>query len=326
MKFSANQNRNGTILLALASIIWGSSFVPQRVAMQHMHPFTFTATRFLLGAITLLPLLLFLNHDKSKNPDNPSKKTDQKMYLKAGLLCGGLLFMAVSFQQYGMQTTEAGKAGFLSSMYVVIVPLLGFFIGKRVRKAVWLGVLLAVAGVYLLSFTNQLRIERGDLIVLMGTVFWAAHILMLDRFLPEVDGLSLAIMQFLVAGIIALGAALIIDKPELTQIRDGLWTILYSGIVVVGGGYTLQVLGQKSIHPTIAAIVMSTESVFAVFFGWILLGENLSGRELAGCALMFIAVLVAQLPVFGSKSPRKPNYPSLPADINEIESSQQTRD
>ncbi len=198
MKFSANQNRNGTILLALASIIWGSSFVPQRVAMQHMHPFTFTATRFLLGAITLLPLLLFLNHDKSKNPDNPSKKTDQKMYLKAGLLCGGLLFMAVSFQQYGMQTTEAGKAGFLSSMYVVMVPLLGFFIGKRVRKAVWLGVLLAVAGVYLLSFTNQLRIERGDLIVLMGTVFWAAHILMLDRFLPEVDGLSLAIMQFLV--------------------------------------------------------------------------------------------------------------------------------
>jgi len=299
MKASRNKNTRGTVLLVFASIIWGSSFVPQRVAMQHMQPFTFTAARFLLGVTVLLPILMVLKSGRKKDPDKTSEKVPLKTYLTAGGVCGSLLFMAVSFQQFGMQTTDAGKAGFISSMYVVVVPLLGLITGRRVRKTVWLGVLLAVAGVYLLSFTSQLRIERGDLIVLMGTVFWAAHILMLDRFLAEVDGLSLAVLQFLAAGLIALAAALLIEKPEIAQIQPGVWTILYSGIVVVGGGYTLQALGQKSIHPTVAAIIMSTEAVFAVFFGWALLGEHLSIRELAGCVLMFAAVIAAQMPGFG---------------------------
>ncbi len=318
MKSGRNQNNHGTILLVLASIIWGSSFVPQRVAMQHMLPFTFTAARFLLGVIVLLPIFFALKRVKRKGTGSTNEKSDLKTYLRAGLMCGGLLFMAVSFQQFGMQTTEAGKAGFISSMYVVMVPLLGFFIGRRVRKTVWLGVLLAVIGVYLLSFTNQLRIERGDLIVLMGTIFWAAHILMLDHFLSKVDGLSLAIMQFFVAGTIALAAMMLVEKPEFSQVQSGLWTILYSGMVVVGGGYTLQVLGQKSIHPTIAAIIMSTESVFAVFFGWILLGEHLTGRELAGCVLMFAAVLVAQMPGNGRIFQQKTTRPALSPDDNEL--------
>ena len=308
MKASRTKNTRGTVLLMFASIIWGSSFVPQRVAMQHMQPFTFTAARFILGVIVLLPILMVLKSGGKKDPDKTSVKVPLKTYLTAGGVCGGLLFMAVSFQQFGMQTTDAGKAGFISSMYVVVVPLLGLMTGRRARKTVWLGVLLAVAGVYLLSFTSQLRIERGDLVVLMGTVFWAAHILMLDRFLSEVDGLSLAVLQFLAAGLIALASALLIEKPEIAQIQPGLWTILYSGIVVVGGGYTLQALGQKSIHPTVAAIIMSTEAVFAVFFGWALLGEHLSIRELAGCVLMFAAVIAAQMPGFwGFFSPKLAN-------------------
>lgn len=308
MKASRTKNTRGTVLLMFASIIWGSSFVPQRVAMQHMQPFTFTAARFILGVIVLLPILMVLKSGGKKDPDKTSVKVPLKTYLTAGGVCGGLLFMAVSFQQFGMQTTDAGKAGFISSMYVVVVPLLGLMTGRRARKTVWLGVLLAVAGVYLLSFTSQLRIERGDLVVLMGTVFWAAHILMLDRFLSEVDGLSLAVLQFLAAGLIALASALLIEKPEIAQIQPGLWTILYSGIVVVGGGYTLQALGQKSIHPTVAAIIMSTEAVFAVFFGWALLGEHLSIRELAGCVLMFEAVIAAQMPGFwGFFSPKLAN-------------------
>ncbi|HOE35553.1 MAG: DMT family transporter [Chloroflexi bacterium] len=284
--------RNGSFILLLTSIIWGSSFVPQRVAMESMRPFTYTAARFLLGAAVLLPVLFLRNRTKQTE----SRAADLKTYLFAGLLCGSLLFLGVSFQQTGIQYTEAGKAGFISALYVVLVPLLGIPLGKRANSTVWLGVLLAVAGVYLLSFTNQFRIERGDLFVLMGTLFWAAHILTLDRFLPKVDGLALAIMQFFAAGFLALIAALIFEKPHLAQLSAGLWTILYSGILVVGGGYTLQVLGQKSVHPTIAALIMSTESVFAVLFGWILLGELLSLREITGCAVMFAAVVIAQLP------------------------------
>ena len=306
MKASRNKNTRGTVLLVITSIIWGSSFVPQRVAMQHMQPFTFTAARFLLGVTVLLPILMVLKSGRKKDPDKTSEKVPLKTYLTAGGVCGSLLFMAVSFQQFGMQTTDAGKAGFISSMYVVVVPLLGLITGRRARKTVWLEVLLAVAGVYLLSFTSQLRIERGDLIVLMGTVFWAAHILMLDRYLSEVDGLRLAVLQFLAAGLIALATALLIEKPEIAQIQPGVWTIFYSGIVVVGGGYTLQALGQKSIHPTVAAIIMSTEAVFAVFFGWALLGEHLSIRELAGCVLMFAAVIAAQMPGFGGFFSPKP--------------------
>ncbi|MEN6556456.1 MAG: DMT family transporter [Anaerolineaceae bacterium] len=306
------QDRKGELLLLMTSVIWGSSFVPQRVAMRYMQPFTFTAGRFLLGVLVLLPVYFTLRRARSSNPSPIKAKPDMRTYLSAGLLCGGLLFMAVSLQQIGMQTTDSGKAGFISSMYVVLVPLLGVFIGKRVRKAVWLGVTFAVAGIYLLSFTSQLQIERGDLIVLMGTLFWAAHIWMLDRFLPLVDGLALSIMQFFTLGVAALAAALLFEKPDLAVVQDGIWTILYSGIVVVGGGYTLQVLGQKSMNPAIAALIMSTESVFAVLFGWLLLGEHLNARELAGCALMFAAVVIAQLPGLWKHLPHKQALSALP--------------
>ncbi|MEL7645863.1 MAG: DMT family transporter [Anaerolineaceae bacterium] len=308
------QNKKGELLLLLTSLIWGSSFVSQRVAMQHMPPFTFTAARFLLGVLVLLPIYLTLKRAKRRNPSPMSVKPDLRTYRSAGLLCGGLLFIAVSFQQAGMQYTDSGKAGFISSMYVVLVPLLGYFIGKRVRKTVWLAVAFAVAGIYLLSFTSQLQIERGDLIILIGTVFWAAHILMLDRFLPLVDGLALAIMQFFTAGVLALAAALFLESPNLPGVQEGLWTILYSGIVVVGGGYTLQVLGQKSINPAIAALIMSMESVFAVLFGWLLLAERLNAREVAGCVLMFAAVSVAQLPGFRKQLPQKRAIQSYGAD------------
>ena len=310
METEKKQIRTGNFLLLFTSIIWGSSFVPQRVAMEHMGPFTYTASRFLLGVAVLLPILLL----RSRTNKTELRLANPKTYITAGLVCGSLLFVGASFQQTGIQFTEAGKAGFISALYMVLVPLLGIFFGRRTKSTVWLGVALALFGIYLLSFTSQLQIERGDAIVLMGTLFWAAHILMLDRFLPKVDALTLSIMQFFVAGVLALIAALIFEEPNLNQ-AGGLWTILYSGILVVGGGYTLQVLGQKSVHPTIAALIMSTESVFAVFFGWILLGEQLTARELAGCILMFAAILVAQLPSLTQPNLKKSSLAENPVDF-----------
>jgi len=292
-----NNNRlRGEIFLAITALIWGTSFVAQRVGMEYIGPFTFTATRFLIGTLSLIPIILImgrLNHKKQKAMKQNGTKKD---LLIGGLACGIALFFGISFQQSGLVYTTAGKAGFITALYIVLVPLFGLFIHKKASKSVWVGVALAVVGLYLLCMTEDFAISKGDLIVLCGTVFWAIHILIVDHFAPKVDGLKMSFIQFFVAGILSLTVAIFAETIELSSILASAGPILYTGIVVVGIAYTFQILGQRDTNPTVAAIILSMESFFAVISGMILLGESMILREILGCVIMFMAVIIAQLP------------------------------
>lgn len=282
----------GEFLLFITALIWGTSFVAQRVGMEHIGPFTFTATRFLIGALSLLAFILVMRAiAPAQEPSAPAQSSN---LLKGGLACGLALFLAISFQQFGIQYTSAGKAGFITALYILLVPVFGLFLRKRVSRKLWLGVALAVAGLYLLTVTGGFSIGRGDLIVLGGTVFWAVHILVIDHFAPKVDASKLSLLQFFIAGAISAVVAGLFETVEFGAILKSAGPILYAGIVVVGVAYTLQVFGQKTAHPSVAAIILSLESVFAVLSGMLLLGEVMTAREIAGCVLMFAAVLIAE--------------------------------
>ncbi|HEY9089870.1 MAG TPA: DMT family transporter [Anaerolineaceae bacterium] len=284
----------GEILLFITALIWGTSFVAQRVGMERIGPFTFTASRFLIGALSLLVFILITGATgAAARPSSPaSHRAD---LLKGGLACGLALFMAISFQQFGLQYTSAGKAGFITALYILLVPVFGLFLRKNVSPRVWLGVILAITGLYLLTVTEGFSIGRGDLIVLCGTVFWAVHILVIDHFAAKVEASKLSFLQFLIAGVISAAVAGAVEVMEFSAIWKSAAPILYAGVVVVGIAYTLQVFGQKHASPSIAAIILSLESVFAVLSGMLLLGETLTGREIAGCILMFAAVLIAEI-------------------------------
>lgn len=282
------------ILLVITSFIWGTSFVAQRMGMDYIGPFTFTATRFLIGTLSLIPVILFMSRLNSKQEHQPQAGT-KKDLLMGGLACGCALFFGISFQQVGLVYTTAGKAGFVTTLYIVLVPLFGLFIRKKVSRSVWIGVALAVVGLYLLCVTEDLVISKGDFIVLCGTVFWAIHILIIDHFAPKVDALKMSFIQFLVAALLSLVVALFTEMIEFSAIVDSAGPILYTGIVSVGIAYTLQIFGQKGTDPAIAAIIMSLESVFAVLSGMIFLGEVMSAKEILGCIIMFGAVMITQL-------------------------------
>lgn len=285
----------GEIFLIITAIIWGTSFVAQRVGMEHIGPFTFTATRFLIGTLSLIPVILLmdkLNKNKGNKEETSGSKKD---LLYGGLACGLALFFGISFQQAGLQYTTAGKAGFITALYMVLVPILGLFIKKKVEKKVWIGLVLAAIGLYLLSITEGFSISKGDFIVLCGTVFWAVHILVIDHFAPKVDGLKMSCIQFFTAGILSLIMALFTETIQLSTLISSAGPILYTGTIVVGVAYTFQILGQNGTNPTVASIILSMESVFAVISGMILLGEVMSSREIIGCILMFIAVLITQV-------------------------------
>jgi drug/metabolite transporter (DMT)-like permease len=284
----------GEILLVITAIIWGTSFVAQRLGMEYIGPFTFTATRFLIGTLSLIPVILLMNKISSKKEKRSTNRT-KKDLLVGGLLCGIALFFGISFQQVGLVYTTAGKAGFITALYIVLVPLLGLLMRQKVSRAVWTGVVLAVVGLYLLCMTEGFTISKGDLIVLCGTVFWAAHILIIDHFAPKVDGLKMSFIQFLIAGIVSFIVALFVETIEFSAILASAGPLLYTGIVVVGVAYTFQILGQKGTKPTVSAIILSMESVFAVLSGMLLLGEVMSVKEVIGCIFMFAAVIMAQV-------------------------------
>ncbi|WP_071394577.1 DMT family transporter [Bacillus tuaregi] len=290
-----NNTRRGELLLTITALIWGTSFVAQRVGMEYIGPFTFTATRFIIGTLSLIPVIFIMGRIHNKPKSKASNGTNKDLLI-GGLACGIALFFGISFQQAGLVYTTAGKAGFITALYIVLVPLFGLFIQKKVGKSVWIGVVLAVIGLYLLCMTEGFTISKGDLIVLCGTVFWAIHILVVDHFAPKVDGLKMSFIQFFVAGILSLLVAIFAENIELSSILDSAGPILYTGIVVVGIAYTFQILGQKGTSPTVAAIILSMESVFAVISGMIILGESMSLKEIIGCVIMFIAVIIAQLP------------------------------
>lgn len=295
---STSKRPHNVWLLLLTAFIWGTGFVAQRQGMSHVGPFTFIAARFLLGGLALVPVLFITK----TVPLKPAKDGQKPPWEVAALTCGAALFLATSLQQHGLLTTTAGKGGFITALYVVIVPLLGLFFRKKVRLLVWLAVVLAIFGLYLLTIKDGLSIQKGDLIMLGGACIWAVHILLVEHFSKNVPGLFIACGQFLVTSFIGLIATLLFETVTPQAIQSASGNILYSGLIVVAGAFTLQVLGQKGVNPTVAALILSLESVFAALSGAIFLHERLSPRELLGCALMLAAVIISQLP---NKDPKR---------------------
>ena len=266
------------LLLFLAAFIWGVAFVAQSKAKDYsVEPFTFNAVRNIIGGLTLLPCIFFLGR---REPKEKKIEENPKTLLIGGILCGTVLCIASNLQQIGINYTTVGKAGFITAMYIVLVPILGIFLKRRVGIKVWISVFLAVAGLYLLCMTEKLSLGKGDALVLLCALVFAIHILVIDHFSPKVDGVKLSCIQFL----------------ELGAICSAWLPILYAGIFSSGVGYTLQVIGQKNMDPTVASLILSLESVISVLAGWVLLKQQLSGRELLGCVVMFAAIILAQLP------------------------------
>ena len=285
-----------SFLLFLTASIWGSGFVAQSVGMVHVTPFTFTFFRTLIGALFLLPFIALIKA-LYKN------KVKEKSYTTKDLLigsasCGLFLIMGESFQQYGLVTTDAGKTGFITSMYIIFVPLISITVGKKINRFIWIGVILAVIGMYLLCIKQDFTIERGDLLILCCAVAFAFHIMVIDHFVKTIDGVMLACGQFFMASFMGLILMLIFDFNTLSydSLMAAAPAMLYAGIMSNGIAYTLQVVGQRGINPAVATLILSLESVMAVIFGITFLNESLATRELIGCVLMFLAVIIAQYP------------------------------
>ena len=282
----------GTIALLIGTMIWGSAFIAQSVGMDHIGPMTFQTARCLLGAVFLMPVVFLFEKDKRKfvsNWKNP------KLW-KTGLVCGTALFVAAGLQQVGLVYTTAGKAGFITAMYLVLVPILGIFLGKRPSAACWLGVGLAVVGLYLLSCMGATGLNIGDILMVGSALAFAVQITLIDRLAGDLDGLRLNGIQALVCGLISAVFMFATEEPNLQSIWDCAIPIAYAGILSMGVAYSLQIIGQKDLEPTPASLIMSLESVFAALCGWLLLNEQMRSTELLGCALVFAAVILSQLP------------------------------
>ena len=286
----------GEALLLLAAIIWGTGFVAQRWAMDSMQPFAFIGMRFLLGCLVLLPGLILQRKKKQPAPVQPAKgKTAFIQNILPGVVPGLFLFAGTTMQQLGIMTTSAAKAGFLTSLYLVLVPLIGLFFGKKPNRWVWFGVVLALLGVFYLSVDLELIVNRGDILMIIGAGFWAMQILSLDYFSAKTDSLSLAFGQFLLAAVLGFVFSLVFEGDSLFTDSIAWGPLLYSGIFSVGIGFTLQVIGQSKVDPTLASLIMSLEAVFALLSGMLVLGERLAPREGLGSVLMMAAVIVVQL-------------------------------
>ena len=289
----------GSLLLLLGSVIWGAAFVAQRVGMDHLGPFSFNGIRMLLAGIVLIPVAAFI--DRKKEPGGRPDPKDQR---KAGLLCGVLLFVASSLQQMGLVTTSAGKAGFITALYVVLVPVAAWLLfRKNPGRVIWLGVVLAVFALWLLCMPagGGFALQGGDLLVLGCAVAFTGQILCVDYYAPKVSGVKLARDEFLVTGVLSLLIAVFTETITWTGIREALIPILYAGLMSGAVAYTLQIIGQRDTDPTVASLIMCLESVFATLSGALILGEKMTVRETVGCVLMFVAVVLAQLsPVISS--------------------------
>lgn len=286
-------------LLLLTAMIWGAAFVAQSAGMDHVGPFTFLCTRSILGGLFLLPCIPLFDRLQGRHPSDriTGDRGSRPTLLFAGLCAGAVLMIASSFQQIGIQYTSVGKAGFLTAMYVIIVPFLGLALfRRRLEKRIWLCVFLSVFGMALLCLSGSLRLELGDGLELLCALAFSGHILVLDHFTNRVDPVRLSCIQFFACAALAAVPMLILEHPTMQVILDAWMPIAYAGILSSGVGYTLQAVAQRKCDPTLASLVMCLESVFSVIFGWILLHEVLTPREIFGCVLMFIAIVLANLP------------------------------
>ena len=291
------------LLLLLAALIWGVAFVAQSVGMDYMGPFTFNGARFLMGSAVLVPVILFRRKKadpagggQAQTDRSGAKENAGKAALMGGVCCGLALCPAALFQQFGILYTTVGKAGFITTLYIILVPLAGIFMKKTPSSRIWMGAALAAFGFYLLCIKEGFSLSRGDALVFIGSVLFMVHILVIDHFSPKADGVELSCIQFLTAGVISSVLAFVFEKPELSALAEGIIPLAYAGILSSGVAYTLQVIGQRDTDPAVASLLLSMESVFSVLAGWMLLGQALSARELMGCALVFGAVILVQLP------------------------------
>lgn len=280
-------------LLFLTAFIWGVAFVAQSAGMDYVGPFTFNAVRCILGGIVLIPCIGILSlHKKQRSDVSENKKT----LLTGGIMCGTLLFTASSLQQFGILYTTAGKAGFITALYIIIVPVLSIFLHKKAGMKVWMSVVIALCGLYLLCMKENLHLSQGDILLLLCSLTFSFHIMVIDYFAPKVDGVKMSCIQFFVCGILSMIGMFLFENPNIGQILSGWLPILYGGIMSCGVAYTLQIVGQEGMNPTVASLILSMESVISVLAGWVLLHETLSRRELTGCVFMFAAIILAQLP------------------------------
>ena len=301
---TAKQSKN-FLLLFTAAVIWGVAFVAQSVGMDYVGPYTFNMVRTLLGGLVLIPCIFLLgkkNARKDGKKDQPSKALDRPRDLMiGGGLCGIMLFISTSLQQVGIQYTTVGKAGFITALYIIIVPILGIFLKKKPGLRIWISVVIALAGLYLLCMTGSFSLSKGDFLILICSFCFSIHIMIVDHFSVKVSGTKLSCIQFFVAGIICTIGAFLVETPTWSALVSGAVPVLYAGVMSCGVAYTLQIIGQRNLDPTVASLILSLESVISVLAGWVLLGQSLTGKELLGCGVMFAAIILVQLPagVFG---------------------------
>ena len=282
------------VLLLITAIIWGFAFVAQRIGMDYVGPFTFNGIRFAIGSLSLLPLVL-MSREQRTAAKHILLRPGLKTILFGGGALGLSLFAGASLQQIGLVYTTAGKAGFITGLYVIIVPILGLIWRQQPRTGTWIGAFLAAIGLYLLSITEKFTIELGDLLVLIGAFFWAAHVLIIGWLSPRINPIKLAFSQYVACSILSLTAAAMTEVITWGSIVQAAIPILYGGLLSVGIAYTLQVVAQRDAHPAHAAILLSLEAVFAAIGGWLILGEIISPRGLVGCGLMLFGMLLSQL-------------------------------
>lgn len=282
------------IMLVITALIWGSAFVAQYIGSSTLEPFSFNTTRMIIGSVVLLPVILL--SDKLGIGHKPQNKQERKLLWQGGIACGVVMFFASNLQQIGIGYTTAGKAGFITAMYVVLVPVLQLFFGRRSKPIIWIGVTVSVVGLYLLCVKGDFSVNIGDLMILACAFCYAIHILVISRFSSLVDGVRMSCIQFAVASLIGLPFMLFLEQPAWSAVWECRYALLYAGVLSCGVAYTLQILAQRDADPTVASLLMSLESVFAVLSDWIVLHRVLSTSEVIGAALIFCAVILAQLP------------------------------
>lgn len=296
------QQIKSSLILLLTATIWGVAFVAQSVGMEYIGPFTFNAIRCVLGGMVLIPVILVLKKKKETGAENQEKE-DKKTLWMGGIACGVILCIASNLQQFGIMEASVGKSGFFTALYIVMIPVIGIFIGKRPGIKLWFCVALAVVGMYLLCMKDgSFTIERADIMLLLCALAFSFHILVVDYFSPKVDGVKMSCIQFFVCGVLSAVGMLFTETPDISNIQAAWMPLLYAGLLSCGVGYTLQIVGQKGINPVIASLIMSLESVISALAGWVILGQVLSPKEILGCILMFVAIIITQIPIGNKKT------------------------
>lgn len=287
----------GTLMLLGASFFWGTTFVAQLTGMDGIGPFTYAAARYFVGFLTLLAILIYTN--KSRARERRTGKLSRGFLV--GLFCGIFLFVASSMQQIALQYTTAGKAAFITCLYIMFVPLGAAFLGKKILPENWAGAFLALVGLYFLAINEEISINRGDVILFFSAFFWAAQILAIDKFASKVDAMELSFAQIFITMIFSFAAMLIFETPTISAVTGAAFPIAYAGVMSSGVAFTLQIYGQKYAEPSAAAILMSFESIFGALSGWLILGEQMSSREILGCCMMIAAIIITQWRVINSR-------------------------